>query len=163
QVTFAQMVKKRAGWLAVLFLGEMLTATAMGYYEDEIAKAVVLALFLPLIISSGGNSGSQATTLVIRAMALGDVGLRDWRRVIRRELAAGLALGAILGVIGISRILVWQSVRGTYGQHYMMIATTIGCSLIGVVLFGTIAGSMLPFLLRRCGLDPASASAPFVA
>ncbi len=163
EVTFAQMVGKRAGWLAVLFLGEMLTATAMGYFSDEISRAVVLALFIPLIISSGGNSGSQATTLVIRAMALGEIRLRDWWRVIRRELMAGLALGAILGVIGVSRILLWHTVRGTYGEHYLVIALTIGCSLIGVVMFGTLAGSMLPFILRSCGLDPASASAPFVA
>jgi len=162
-VTFTQMIKKRAGWLAILFLGEMLTATAMGYFSDEISKAVVLALFIPLIISSGGNSGSQATTLVIRAMALGEIRLRDWFRVIRRELMAGLALGAILGVIGITRIFLWHTLRGTYGEHYFIIAVTIGCSLIGVVMFGTLAGSMLPFILRRCGLDPASASAPFVA
>jgi len=162
-VTFLQMIKKRAGWLAVLFLGEMLTATAMGYFSDEISRAVVLALFIPLIISSGGNSGSQATTLVIRAMALGEIRLRDWFRVIRRELMAGLALGAILGTIGITRIFLWHLLRGTYGEHYGIIALTIGCSLIGVVMFGTLAGSMLPFILRRCGLDPASASAPFVA
>lgn len=162
-VTFAQMIKKRAGWLAILFLGEMLTATAMGYFSDEISKAVVLALFIPLIISSGGNSGSQATTLVIRAMALGEIRLRDWYRVVRRELMAGVALGAILGVIGITRIFLWHVLRGTYGEHYAIIAMTIGCSLIGVVMFGTLAGSMLPFILRRCGLDPASASAPFVA
>ena len=163
QVTFVQMVRKRAGWLAILFLGEMLTATAMGYFSDEIAQAVVLALFLPLIISSGGNSGSQATTLVIRAMALGELRLRDWWRVVSREMAAGVALGLILGTIGVSRILLWHRVSGAYGPHYVVVALTIGCSLIGVVTFGTIAGSMLPFLLRRCGLDPASASAPFVA
>ena len=162
-VTFAQMVRKRAGWLAVLFLGEMLTATAMGYFSKEIERAVVLALFIPLIISSGGNSGSQATTLVIRAMALGEIRLRDWWRVIRRELAAGVVLGSILGSIGVTRILLWQTLRGTYGPHYLVVALTIGCSLIGVVMFGTVAGSMLPFILRRCGLDPASASAPFVA
>jgi len=163
EVTFAQMVRKRAGWLAILFLGEMLTATAMGYFSDEISRAVVLALFIPLIISSGGNSGSQATTLVIRAMALGEIGLRDWWRVIRRELMAGVALGGILGTIGVTRIFLWHALRGTYGEHYLVIALTIGCSLIGVVMFGTLAGSMLPFILRRCGLDPASASAPFVA
>ena len=163
EVTFAQMVRKRAGWLAILFLGEMLTATAMGYFSDEISRAVVLALFIPLIISSGGNSGSQATTLVIRAMALGEIRLRDWWKVIRRELMAGVTLGAILGMIGITRILLWHALRGTYGEHYLVIALTIGCSLIGVVLFGTLAGSMLPFILRSCGLDPASASAPFVA
>jgi magnesium transporter len=162
-VTLAQMIRKRAGWLAILFLGEMLTATAMGYFSDEISRAVVLALFIPLIISSGGNSGSQATTLVIRAMALGEVRLRDWWRVIRRELMAGVALGAILGSIGVSRILLWHVARGTYGVHYAVIALTIGCSLIGVVTFGTLAGSMLPFILRACRLDPASASAPFVA
>jgi magnesium transporter len=163
EVTFAQMVRKRGGWLAILFLGEMLTATAMGYFSDEISRAVVLALFIPLIISSGGNSGSQATTLVIRAMALGEIRLRDWWRVIRRELMAGVALGAILGIIGITRIVLWHAVRGTYGEHYLVIALTIGCSLVGVVMFGTLAGSMLPFILRSCGLDPASASAPFVA
>jgi magnesium transporter len=163
EVTFAQMVRKRAGWLAILFLGEMLTATAMGYFSDEISRAVVLALFIPLIISSGGNSGSQATTLVIRAMALGEIRLRDWWRVIQRELLAGVVLGAILGFIGVTRILLWHTLRGTYGEHYLVIALTIGCSLIGVVMFGTLAGSMLPFILRSCGLDPASASAPFVA
>jgi magnesium transporter len=163
EVTFGQMVRKRAGWLAILFVGEMLTATAMGFFSAEIERAVVLALFIPLIISSGGNSGSQATTLVIRAMALGEIRLRDWWRVIQRELAAGLTLGTILGVIGISRILLWHTLRGTYGPHYLVVALTIGCSLVGVVMFGTTAGSMLPFSLRRCGLDPASASAPFVA
>jgi magnesium transporter len=141
----------------------MLTATAMGYFEQEIARAVVLALFIPLIISSGGNSGSQATTLVIRAMALGEIRLGDWWRVVRREIGAGLALGAVLGSIGLARILVWQAVSKTYGPHYLLVALTVSCSLIGVVLFGTIAGSMLPFVLRRAGLDPASASAPFVA
>lgn len=163
EVSFGQMVRKRAGWLAILFVGEMLTATAMGYFSAEIERAVVLALFIPLIISSGGNSGSQATTLVIRAMALGEIRLRDWWRVIRRELAAGVALGTILGIIGVSRIILWHTLRGTYGEHYLVVALTIGCSLVGVVLFGTTAGSMLPFILRRCGLDPASASAPFVA
>jgi magnesium transporter len=157
------MIRKRAGWLSALFLGEMLTATAMSYFEDEIARAVVLALFVPLIISSGGNSGSQATTLVIRAMALGEVRLRDWWRVIRRELASGLTLGSILASIGIMRILLWQAFSGMYGEHYMLIAFTVGGSLVGVVTFGTMAGSFLPFVLRRLGFDPASASAPFVA
>jgi len=161
--TMVEMVRKRAGWLAILFIGEMFTATAMGFFEDEISKAVVLALFLPLIISSGGNSGSQATSLVIQAMALGDVRLRDWYRVIRRELFSGVALGAILGVIGLTRIFVWQSLFHTYGPQTPILALTILCALIGVVTFGTIAGSMLPFILRRCCLNPASASAPFVA
>ncbi len=160
---FAHMVRKRAGWLAVLFLGEMLTATAMGYFEGEIARAVVLALFVPLIISSGGNAGSQATTLVIRAMALNEVTLRDWWRVSRRELASGLSLGAVLGVVGFLRVVVWETVSHTYGEHAFLIAVTIGVSLLGVVTFGTLAGSLLPFVLRRFGLDPASASAPFVA
>ena len=162
-IALQRMIKKRAGWLSALFLGEMLTATAMGVFEREIEKAVVLALFVPLIISSGGNSGSQATTLVIRAMALGELRLKDWFRVIRRELLAGLALGSILGSIGIIRILVWQVAFHTYGDHFMLVGMTVAFSLIGVVTFGTLAGSLLPFLLRRLGFDPASASAPFVA
>jgi magnesium transporter len=162
-IGFLSMTRKRAGWLSALFLGEMLTATAMGHFQDEIARAVILALFVPLIISSGGNSGSQATTLVIRAMALGEVRLRDWWRVIRRELASGLVLGAILASIGMVRILVWEALFHVYGDHFMLIASTVAVSLVGVVTFGTIAGSMLPFILRRLGFDPASASAPFVA
>jgi magnesium transporter len=141
----------------------MLTATAMAYYEDAIARAVVLAMFVPLIISSGGNSGSQASTLVIRAMALGEVRLRDWWRVSRREVVAGVALGGILGSIGFVRIILWQALKPTYGPHYVLVAATVFTSLLGVVLFGTMAGSLLPFLLRRLKLDPASASAPFVA
>jgi magnesium transporter len=160
---FVDMTRKRAGWLSALFIGEMLTATAMTYFQDEIARAVVLALFVPLIISSGGNSGSQATTLVIRAMALGDVRLTDWWRVVRRELAAGLVLGAILASIGLVRILAWQAAFHLYGDHAVLIALTVAASLVGVVTFGTFAGSMLPFLLRTLGFDPASASAPFVA
>ncbi len=163
EIGFASMVRKRAGWLAILFVGEMLTATAMGFYEREIARAVVLALFVPLIISSGGNSGSQASTLVVRALALGEVKLRDWWRVVRREIGAGLSLGAILASIGLARILIWQVLFHTYGEHYLPIALTVAGSLIGVVTWGTIAGSMLPLILRRVGFDPASASAPFVA
>ena len=168
KVAMTEMVRKRGGWLAALFIGETLTATAMSFFEKELAKAIVLGLFIPLIISSGGNSGSQATTLVIRAMALGEVTLRDWWRVIRREVAAGLTLGCMLGAIGITRILLWQEVavatgKDLYGQHYLLVAITVGASLVGVVLFGTLAGAMLPFVLRRLGLDPASASAPFVA
>ena len=163
EIGFASMVRKRAGWLAILFVGEMLTATAMGFYEREIARAVVLALFVPLIISSGGNSGSQASTLVVRALALGEVKLRDWWRVVRREIGAGLSLGAILASIGLARILLWQLFFHTYGDHYLPIGLTVAASLIGVVMWGTIAGSMLPLILRRVGFDPASASAPFVA
>jgi len=160
---FLAMIRKRAGWLVILFLGEMLTASAMTHFAEEIERAVVLALFIPLLISSGGNSGSQATSLIIRALALREVRLRNWWRVIRREVAAGVVLGAILGFVGLVRILIWQSLWHTYGEHYVLVALTIACSLVGVVTFGTLAGSMLPFILRRCGLDPASASAPFVA
>ncbi len=163
RIEFWRMIKKRAGWLSALFLGEMLTATAMSYYEHEIARAVVLALFIPLIISSGGNSGSQASTLVIRAMALEEIRLRDWWRVLFREFLAGIALGVILGIIGLMRILLWPSKQTIYGEHYLMVGFTVACSLIGVVTFGTLAGSALPFILRRLGFDPASASAPFVA
>lgn len=163
EVGFRNMLKKRAPWLAVLFLGEMLTATAMAYFEAEIAQAVVLALFIPLIMSSGGNSGSQASTLVIRAMALGEVSLRDFWRVTKRELAVGLALGSILGIIGLARVAIWGSLFSSYGPHFMLLGLTVAASLVGVVLFGTLTGSLLPFLLRRLHLDPASASAPFVA
>ena len=163
RIGIIDMIKKRAGWLAALFIGETLTATAMGYFEAEIARAVVLALFVPLVISSGGNSGSQATTLIIRAMALGEVRLRDWWRVVRREFFSGLGLGVILATIGVIRILAWQVFFHTYGPHHLLVAFTVAASLVGVVLWGTIVGSMLPFLLRRLGFDPASASAPFVA
>jgi magnesium transporter len=164
RISIFGMLKKRAGWLAALFLGEMLTATAMGYFQDEIAHAVVLALFIPLIISSGGNSGSQATSLIIRALALRELQLRDWWRVALRELPTGLLLGTVLGIIGVVRILTWQQVGWyNYDPHHNLVAMTIGISLVGVVTFGSMAGSMLPFLLRRLGFDPASASAPFVA
>jgi magnesium transporter len=163
-VPLLRMVKKRATWLIILFLGEMLTATAMQGYNGEIEKAAILAMFLPLIISSGGNSGSQATTLVIRAMALGELGLSDWWQVVRKELMSGISLGLILGAIGFLRIALWQSLHiFDYGPHHWLVAITVGIALIGVVLWGCLAGSMLPFLLRRCGLDPATSSAPFVA
>lgn len=157
------MVRKRAGWLVVLFLGEMLTASAMSYYEGEIAKAVVLALFLPLIISSGGNSGSQASMLIIRAMALGEVTLRDWFHVMRKEIVSGLMLGSVLGIIGFSRVAIWAQFSDIYGPHWLLVAFTVGLSLVGVVLWGSLSGSMLPFILRRVGADPATSSAPFVA
>jgi magnesium transporter len=163
RISFPRMIRKRAGWLAALFLGETLTATAMGSFEQEIQKAVILAVFVPLIISSGGNSGSQASTLVIRALALGEVGLGDWWRVIRREIAAGLALGVILGAIGIFRITLWSAFSDIYGEHWVLVALTVGLSLIGIVLWGTLIGSLLPFVLRRLGFDPATSSAPFVA
>lgn len=162
-IPLLRMVRKRAVWLVVLFVGEMLTATAMAYFEDEISKAVVLALFVPLIISSGGNAGSQAATLVIRALALGEFRLRDWWRVMRRELMAGLLLGLILGTIGFLRIVLWSEFSGVYGDHPLLVACTVGASLVGIVLWGSIAGSMLPLLLKRFGLDPATSSAPFVA
>lgn len=159
-----KLFRKRIGWLVVLFLGEMLTATAMGYFEDEIAKAVVLALFVPLIISSGGNSGSQASTLIIQAMAVGEITIADWWRVLRRELLSGLLLGSVLGIIGFVRVAVWHSIApGLYGPHWMMIAFTVGFALIGVVLWGTLSGSMLPIFLKKLGADPAVSSAPFVA
>lgn len=161
---FWPIVRKRAGWLSALFLGEMLTATAMGHYEEEIARAVVLALFVPLIISSGGNSGSQGTTLIIRSLALKELKLKDWFWVFRRELLSGLTLGSFLGAIGFLRIVLWQYLAWTdYGPYYLLVASTVWLSLIGVVCFGTTAGSMLPFILRRLGFDPATSSAPFVA
>jgi magnesium transporter len=163
QIAFGRMIKKRAGWLVLLFLGEMLTATAMGFFEKEIARAVVLALFVPLIISSGGNSGSQASTLVIRALALGEVGLLDWWRVIRREVFAGLALGTVLGTIGFLRITIWSVFSDLYGPHWLLVAWTVGVALIGIVIWGTLAGSILPFVLRGLGYDPATSSAPLVA
>jgi magnesium transporter len=162
-IAFARMVRKRAGWLVILFLGEMLTATAMSYFEEEIKRAVVLVLFVPLIISSGGNSGSQAATLVIRALALGEFGVRDWWRVMRREFLSGLTLGAILGSIGFLRIALWSTFTDIYGPHWLLVALTVALALVGVVMWGTLTGSMLPLLLRRLGFDPAASSAPFVA
>jgi magnesium transporter len=163
-IPLLRMVKKRATWLIILFLGEMLTATAMQGYNSEIEKAAILAMFLPLIISSGGNSGSQATTLVIRAMALGELHLGDWFRVVRKELLSGVSLGLILGIIGFFRITLWQYLHiFDYGKYHWLVAFTVGVALVGVVLWGTLSGALLPFLLRRCGLDPAASSAPFVA
>jgi magnesium transporter len=164
-----EMLKKRGGWLSVLLIGEMLTTTAMSYFETAIERAVVLALFVPLIISSGGNSGSQATSLIIRALAVREIELRDWWRVAKKELRSGVMLGLMLGVIGFVRIIVWEAlhragfIASTYGEHYLRVALTVSSSLAGVVLFGTLCGSMLPFALRRFGFDPATASAPFVA
>jgi magnesium transporter len=163
QIALARMIKKRGGWLAALFLGEMLTASAMAFFQDEISRAVVLALFVPLIISSGGNSGSQAASLIIRALAVGELGIRDWWKVMKREVLSGLVLGGVLGLLGFLRITLWSLVSPTYGPHWPLVAITIWISLIGVVVWGTLAGSMLPIVLKRFGLDPAVSSAPFVA
>jgi magnesium transporter len=164
EIGFGKMIRKRAGWLMALFLSEMLTATAMQHFEGEIQKAAVLAMFIPLVMSSGGNSGSQATSLIIRALALREVRLRDWWRIAVRELPTGLTLGAILGVIGFVRIELWQHLHlFSYGPHHLLLALTVGMALVGIVGFGSLAGSMLPFILKRVGFDPASASAPFVA
>jgi len=163
EIAIPKMVRKRATWLVVLFLSEMLTATAMGNFEHEIAKAVVLSIFVPLVISSGGNSGSQASTLIIRAMALGEVTLKDWWHVMKREFLSGFSLGAVLGVIGFVRITLWANLFNSYGEHWFLLALTVGLSLVGIVLWGSLSGSMLPFLLKRVGLDPATSSAPFVA
>lgn len=164
QIGFVQMIRKRGGWLSILLLGEMLTASAMQVYEAELEKAIVLTLFIPLIMSSGGNSGSQATSLIIRALALRELSLKDWWRVALRELPTGATLGAILGVIGVARIVVWQKLGlYDYGPHWFLIAATVGTALVGIVTFGSLAGSMLPFVLKRLGFDPASASAPLVA
>jgi magnesium transporter len=164
EIPLLRLFKKRVVWLVVLFLGELLTATAMAYFEEEIAKAVVLALFVPLIISSGGNSGSQASTLIIQAMAVGEIHLTDWWRVMRREIFSGLLLGAVLGLIGFFRIFIWHSIfPDVYGQHWMAIGITVALALVGVVLWGTLCGSMLPMILKKLGADPAVSSAPFVA
>ena len=164
QIGIGQMLRKRGGWLAVLFLGEMLTANAMQYFQGELEKAIVLTLFIPLVMSSGGNSGSQATSLIIRALALKEIRLKDWWRVALREIPTGAALGMILGVIAVIRITVWQKLGFfDYGEHWPILAVTIGAALVGIVTFGSLSGSMLPFILKRVGFDPASASAPFVA
>ncbi|MCW3082622.1 MAG: Mg/Co/Ni transporter MgtE [Segetibacter sp.] len=163
EMPLLKLFRKRVGWLVVLFIGEMLTATVMRYFEDEIAKATVLALFIPLIISSGGNSGSQASTLIIQAMAVGEITVEKWWRVLRRELLSGIMLGAVLGIIGFIRISIWQQFIPIYGEHWAPIAFTVGSSLVGVVLWGTLSGSMLPMLLKKLGFDPAVSSAPFVA
>ncbi len=163
ETPFLEMVRKRAGWLLVLFLGQMLTATAMRHFEFEIARAVVLALFIPLIISSGGNSGSQAASLIIRAMALQEIRLRDWWRVMRREVAVGVFLGSILGSVALAGVLLRPGREELYGPYFFLVGLTVAASLVGVVLLGTLAGSMLPFLLRRLGFDPAVSSSPFVA
>ncbi|HNP54633.1 MAG TPA: magnesium transporter, partial [Ferruginibacter sp.] len=163
-INLIKLVKKRAGWLVLLFLGEMLTATAMQYFQHEIESATVLALFIPLIMSSGGNSGSQASTLIIQAMALGELTITDWWRVMKREILSGLLLGVILGSIGFLRILLWQNLHiFDYGVYWKLVATTIFFSLIGIVLWGSLMGSMLPIILKRLKLDPAASSAPFVA
>jgi len=163
QVGLLSMVRKRLPWLTVLFVGQFLTTAAMSYFEGEMARALVLALFIPLIISSGGNSGAQASTLVIRAMGMGEVRLRDWAYVLKRELGVGLALGAVLGAIGLLRVLVWPAGGATVQHHEFLLAATVATSLVWIVLWGAVVGAMLPFLLRRLGFDPASASAPFVA
>ncbi len=157
------LIKKRAGWLVILFLGESLTATAMGFFEDQLAKAVILALFVPLIISSGGNTGSQASTLIVRALALGEITFRDWWKIFKKELAVGLILGLILGVVGFMRVAIWSSFVDVYGQHWMPVGITVGLTLLGVVVWGNLAGSLFPIFLKRAKLDPAVCSAPFVA
>ncbi|MEO0311469.1 MAG: magnesium transporter [Bacteroidota bacterium] len=163
KVSFGEMIRKRAGWLIILFLGEMLTASAMAFFEDELKKAAVLMLFIPLIISSGGNSGSQAATLIIRAIALAEVSLEEWWKVMKREFASGLVLGLILGLIGFLRVVLWSSFSDVYGPHYILVGTTIGLTLVGVVMFGALCGSMLPLILKKLGFDPAVSSAPFIA
>ncbi|MCE5319346.1 MAG: magnesium transporter, partial [Parachlamydia sp.] len=163
EIPFFSLMRKRLGWLVILFLGELLTASALGYFEEEISKAVVLALFLPLIISSGGNAGSQASTLIIRAMALGEVTLKDWWKIMRREIFSGIFLGIALGAIGFFRISLWSLFSDMYGVHWLLVACTVFLALIGVVLWGTLSGSMLPLVLKRMGFDPAASSAPFVA
>lgn len=164
EIGFFTMIRKRAGWLSVLLVGEMLTASVLQHYEGALEKAIVLTLFIPLIMSSGGNSGSQATSLIIRALALRELALRDWWRVALRELPTGITLGAILGAIGVVRVVAWQKLGFyDYGEHWLLVAATVGAALLGIVTFGSLTGSMLPFIMTRLGFDPASASAPFVA
>ncbi len=163
QAPFLYLMQKRAGWLVLLFVGELLTASALSYFEDEISKAVVLALFLPLIVSSGGNAGSQATTLVIRAMSLGEIKLHDWWKILKLEISSGLFLGTMLGVLGFTRILVWNQFTNVYGEHSFLLGLTVGLAVLGVVLWCTVSGAVFPLILRRVGVDPATASAPFVA
>lgn len=164
QTSWTEMIRKRATWLVILFVSEMMTASAMGFFEDEIAKAVVLTLFIPLIISSGGNSGSQAATLIIRAMALQEIGLKDWWYVMKKEIISGLCLGGILGILGFIRIMIWQKTGfSDYGEYWAFVGLTVAFSLIFIVLWGTLSGSMIPFLLKKLKLDPATSSAPFVA
>jgi magnesium transporter len=163
-ISFSNLIRKRAGWLIILFLGEMLTATAMGHFQDELSQALVLTLFIPLIISSGGNSGSQASSIIIRAMALGEIGFRDWWRVMRKELLSGFSLGIILGSVGFLRITLWHVLHlANYTQYWLRVGFTVFFALIGVVMWGTFSGAMLPLVLKKCGADPAASSAPFVA
>lgn len=162
-ISLIKMIQKRGGWLLVLFVGEMFTATAMTFFEDELAKALVLSMFIPLIISSGGNSGAQASTLIIRAIALSEIKAKDWWRVLGREILTGAILGLALGAIGFLRIIFWPQREALYTPHYILVGATVACSVLGVVLWGTISGSMLPFILKKIGFDPASASAPAVA
>jgi magnesium transporter len=162
-VSIKNLVKKRAGWLIVLFLGQLLTATVIEHFEEQMASAIMLFALMPVIISSGGNSGSQASTLIIQAMALGEVTLGDWWRVMRREILSGLLLGLILGALGFIRIMAWQSFAHSYGEYWVLVALVISLSLVGVVLWGSLTGSMLPFVMKRLGADPASSSAPFVS
>ncbi|GAB4136225.1 MAG: magnesium transporter [Ignavibacteriales bacterium] len=160
---FLSMIKKRAGWLVILFISELFTASAMSYFEEEISKAVILAVFVPLIISSGGNSGSQASTLIIRALALGEISILNWFSVFKKELFVGLTLGIILAFFGFLRVYIWTFVSSDYGMHWLLIALTVGSSLVGVVMWGTLMGSMLPLILKKIGFDPATSSAPFIA
>jgi len=163
-ISIFKLFKKRITWLVVLFIGELFTATAMGYFEDELAKVLVLASFIPLILSTGGNSGSQSSTLIIQAMSVGEITIADWWKILRREVLSGVLLGVLLGILGFFRVTMWHMIMpGFYGVHWLLIAITIGFTILGVVIWGTITGSMLPIVLKRLGADPAVSSAPFVA